>query len=162
MSVTQPPPKPVPPVRPTFITRFERFFRAAASIDVDKEDLRHYQAFLDAKVADFLQRACDVAKDSGRKVILPGDLPITKGLAACMEEFRGLDEELELEPVLERLGKKPQLDLEYDEETYALIPVLIGGMSIALARSFKIIDPDAKGIVTAHWERAFRLFDLVW
>lgn len=161
MSVTQPP-KPVPPLRVTHIARFERLFRVAAGLDVDKEDLRHYEAFLDAKVADLLQRGCEVAKENGRTVILPTDLPITKGLAACIEEFRRLDEELGLQPILERLGKKPQLELDYDEATYAQLPQIIGGMSIALARSFKILDPNVTGIVTAHWERIFRLFDLVW
>lgn len=163
MSVTTQPQRPPPP-RVTHIARFERLFRAAAGIDVDKMDLRRYEAFVDNKVADFLQRACEVAKDNGRKCILPSDIPVTKGLAACVDEFRRLDAELALQPVFERahLGNKPQLELEYDEETYAFLPQLIGGMSIALARSFKVIDPDVTGILTAHWDRAFRLFDLVW
>lgn len=164
MSVTTPP-KPVPPVRPTNIARFERLFRVAAQVDIDKEDLRHYDAFLDAKLADFLTRAGESALRGERRVILPHDLPITKGLAACMAEFRRIDEEenLGLLPVLERLGKRPQQDgLDYDEETYAVLPELMGGMTIALARSFRIIDPDVVGIMTAHWQRAFQLFDLVW
>ncbi|NVB79923.1 MAG: DUF1931 family protein [Kofleriaceae bacterium] len=163
MSVTTPP-KPVPPVRPTNIARFERLFRVAAQVDIDKEDLRHYQAFLDAKVADLLVRAGDVARYSKRRLILPHDLPITKGLATCIEEFRRIDaqENLALTPVLEKLGKQPQQDLDYDEETYALLPEVMGGMTVALARSFRIIDPDVVGIVTTHWQRAFQLFDLVW
>jgi hypothetical protein len=160
MSATQPPAH--VPSRVTHIARLERLFRTAAGIDVDKEDLRRYEAFLDTKLADFLQRACEVAKDNARSVIRPADLPITKGLAACIEEFRQLDEELGLSPVLEKLGKKPQLELDYDEEIYAELPAIVGGMTIALARSFEIIDPGVSGILTAHWERAFRLFDLVW
>jgi hypothetical protein len=35
------------------------------------------------------------------------------------------------------------------------------GLSLALARSFKIIDPELKNPDTEHWERAFRLFDLL-
>jgi exopolyphosphatase/pppGpp-phosphohydrolase len=35
------------------------------------------------------------------------------------------------------------------------------GRKIALARSFKIIDPGLKNPDTEHWERAFRLFDLL-
>ena len=62
MTVTQPP-KPMPPVRPTHIARFERLFRVAAGVDIDKEDLRHYEGFLDVKVPDLLRRACEVAQD---------------------------------------------------------------------------------------------------
>ena len=56
MSVTQPPqpPTPVPPLHVRYIARFERLFRVAGEIDIDKEDLRHYEAFLDIKVADML------------------------------------------------------------------------------------------------------------
>jgi hypothetical protein len=35
-------------------------------------------------------------------------------------------------------------------------------MTVALARSFKVIDPDVVGIVTDHWVRVFQLFELVW
>lgn len=163
MTVTQLP-KPMPPVRPTHIARFERLFRVAAGVDIDKEDLRHYEGFLDVKVADLLRRACEVAQDSGRKVILPHDLPITKGLAKCIDDFRIIDteEQLGLAPVLEKLGKRPQFDLSYDDEVYAQLPYIIGGMTVVLARSFKVIDPDVVGIVTAHWLRVLQLFDLVW
>jgi hypothetical protein len=37
----------------------------------------------------------------------------------------------------------------------------VGGLSIALARSFKIIDPDLKNPKSEHWERSLRLFDLL-
>jgi hypothetical protein len=32
---------------------------------------------------------------------------------------------------------------------------------VALARSFKIIDPDLKNPQTVHWERCFQIFDLL-
>jgi hypothetical protein len=33
--------------------------------------------------------------------------------------------------------------------------------SLALARTFKIIDPDLKNPQSEHWERSFRIFDLL-
>jgi hypothetical protein len=36
-----------------------------------------------------------------------------------------------------------------------------GGLSVALARTFKLIDPDVKNPQTAHWERAFQIFALL-
>jgi len=159
MSVSQPP----KPERVTQIARFERLFRVAASIDVDKHDLRRFETFIESKIDDFLFRACEVAQESGRAVVFASDLPITKGLAARIDEFVRIDQELELGPVLDKLGKRPpQLGLEYAVEVFTRLPELAGGMSIALARSFKIIEPDIKAVATADWERAFQLFDLVW
>jgi hypothetical protein len=39
--------------------------------------------------------------------------------------------------------------------------MIAGGLSVALARSFKIIDPLLKHPHTAHWLRATRIFDLL-
>jgi hypothetical protein len=47
------------------------------------------------------------------------------------------------------------------DETQQRLPLLVGGLSVALARTFKIIDPNVRNPQTAQWERAFRLFDLL-
>ncbi|MER6151609.1 DUF1931 family protein [Streptomyces hirsutus] len=36
------------------MSKFERFFRAAAGLDVDKNDLKRYGDFVDAKLYDLL------------------------------------------------------------------------------------------------------------
>ena len=36
-----------------------------------------------------------------------------------------------------------------------------GGLSVALARSFPLIDPNVRNPQTWQWERAFQLFDLL-
>jgi hypothetical protein len=51
--------------------------------------------------------------------------------------------------------------MAYGEETVARLPEIYGGLSYALARSFKIVDPHLKNPQTAHWETAFQLFDLL-
>lgn len=53
------------------------------------------------------------------------------------------------------------LDLEYRDDLTAMLPGLAGGISVALARSFKIIDPNLKNPLTEHWKRTFRVFDLL-
>jgi hypothetical protein len=55
----------------------------------------------------------------------------------------------------------PPLDLAYGEETPAKLPAVIGGLRVALARSFKIVDPTLKNPQTKHWDTAFALFDLL-
>ncbi|MDB6092013.1 MAG: hypothetical protein JWN85_4797 [Gammaproteobacteria bacterium] len=143
------------------VAKFERFFRKAGSLDVDKADLRRYSDFVHRKTYDLLLMAQAKAKANARDVIEPFDLPITKGLQQDIHAFRGLDDSIELEPILQGLAQLPPLDLAYGEETPAKLPEVIGGLSVALARSFKIVDPTLKNPQTKHWESAFALFDLL-
>ncbi|MEU0556564.1 DUF1931 family protein [Dactylosporangium sp. NPDC006015] len=143
------------------IDRFERFFRAAASLDVDKSDLKRYGDFVDEKVYDLLLIAQAKAKANGRDVIAAHDIPVTKGLQECIHEFRHLDEEIELRPILDTLTARPPLDLALGEDAERRLPDIVGGLSVALARTFKIMDPDLKNPQTAHWERALRIFNLL-
>ncbi|MGZ3351115.1 MAG: DUF1931 family protein, partial [Xanthobacteraceae bacterium] len=46
----------VPPIHVMGVARFERFFRAAAGLDVDKEDLKRYADFVNRKIYDLLIR----------------------------------------------------------------------------------------------------------
>jgi hypothetical protein len=143
------------------IAKFERFFRLAAGLDVDKSDLKRYSDFVNDKLYDLLLRAQAAAKANGRDVIERHDLPITKGLQERIHEFRRIDEQIELQPILDQLAARPPLDLAYSEETEARFPEIAGGISVALAHTFKVIDPDLKNPQTAHWQGMLRIFDLL-
>lgn len=143
------------------VAKFERFFRAAGSLDVDKADIKRYNDFIDHEIYDLLLRGQAIAKANGRDIIEPFDLPIPKGLQECMHDFRDIDAEIELAPILDDLTTRPPLDMDYNDATEAQLPAIAGGLTVALARSFRIIDPDLKNPDTQHWERAFRLFDLL-
>ena len=143
------------------VARFERFFRLAASLDVDKDDLKRYGDFVDQKLYDLLLVGQAVAKANGRDVVQPSDLPITKGLQERIHEFGELDEEVELQPILDQLAARPPLDLSLGEEVEARLPAIVGGLSVALAQTFRIIDPGLKNPQSEQWERAFRVFNLL-
>jgi len=143
------------------VAKFERFVRIAAGLDVDKQDLKHYSDFINRKLYDLLVRAEAAAKANGRNIIEPFDLPITKGLQESIHEFENIDEQIELRPILDQLTAQPPLDLAYGEETEARLPEVVGGLSVALARAFKIIDGDLKNPATRHWQQCFRIFDLL-
>ena len=146
----------------TNVARFERFFRRAAGLDIDKEDLRRYHDFVHRKINDLLLRGEANARANGRDVLQPFDLPITRGLQECIHAYRRINEEgLEIESILRELAKLPQLDLAYGEETEAKLPEVVGGLSYALARAFKDMYPDVKNPGQIHWETLFRLFDLL-
>jgi hypothetical protein len=143
------------------VAKFERFFRIAAGLDVDKQDLKRYSDFINQKIYDLLLRAEAAAKANGRDIIQPFDLPITKGLQESIHAFHAIDEQIELQPILDHLTARPPLDRAYGEDTEARLPEVAGGLSVALARAFKIIDSKVKNPHTEHWERCFRIFDLL-
>lgn len=93
------------------VPKFERFFRVAGGLDVDKNDLKRFSDFVNEKIYDLLIMAQATAKANGRDVIEPWDLPITKGLQESIHRFEDLDEEIELEPILAHLAHRPQLDI---------------------------------------------------
>jgi hypothetical protein len=142
-------------------TKFERFFRAAGGVSVDRDDVKRYLAFVNDALYDLLLIGQATAKANARDIIEPGDLPVTKGLQESMHAFQRLEEEIELMPVLESLAARPPLDYALSDATQARLPVLFGGISMALARTFKLVDPDIKAVHSAEWERAFSLFRLL-
>ena len=138
----------------------EHLFRVAASLDIDKADVKRYYDFVDHKVSDLLLMGQAAASANGRDIVEPWDLPITKGLQESIRAFEKLDVKIGLEPILDRKTPRPaDLDRPFSVETDARLPAIAGGLSVALARAFKIMDPELKHPVTEHWERAFQIFD---
>jgi len=143
------------------VARFERFFREAAGLDVDKDDLRRFDDFVNDKIYDLLLRGQANAKANGRDVIEPQDLPITKGLQESINDFKSIDQVVSLEAILEQLTRRPPLDATYSDETQEKLPEIAGGLGVALARSFPILDEDVKNPQTRHWEKAIQIFNLL-
>jgi hypothetical protein len=141
------------------VAKFERFFRVAAELDVDKNDLKRYSDFVERKLYDLLLIGEAAAAANARDIVEPHDLPITKGLQESTHAFRKMDEENELAPILSQLATYPPLDRSLSEETEARLPQVVGGLSVALARVLTVIDPEMKNPQTQHWERAFQIFD---
>ncbi|MCU1381294.1 MAG: hypothetical protein JWN29_4277, partial [Acidimicrobiales bacterium] len=114
---------------------FERFFREAASLDVDKDDLKRFNDFVNHKLHDLLIVGNARTNENGRDLIEVADLPITKGLQESIHQFRKLDQNLELSPILDQLAIIPWLDRPLSDETRAHLPEVVGGISLALART---------------------------
>ena len=139
--------------------QIERFFRVAGGLDLDKEDIKRYYDFVDEKVSDLLLAAQHTARANERVRVEPRDLPITKGLQESIHDFRKLDIDIGLEPILRQSIPEPQMDLPYSEETESRLPDIAGGLTLAVVRAFKIIDPDLKHPATQEWEKAFGIFN---
>jgi hypothetical protein len=66
-----------------------------------------------------------------------------------------------LKRILEESVPEPLSDLAYSDEVEARLPLIAGGLSLAVARTFTIFDPQIKHAATTEWERAFQIFDLL-
>ncbi len=66
-----------------------------------------------------------------------------------------------MDVVLERLTRRPPLDLVYSDATGELLPQLAGGLAVALARTMRILDEKVRNPQTRHWEQAGRVFDVL-
>ena len=122
---------------PSGIPVFERFFRSVASIKIDKNDVRRFREFVDEQIDDIAIAGRNSAKWNGRDVIVAQDLPITKGVQERMREFDKLEEAEEIRELLRQVVRQPPGDVTFAEDTERLLPELFGGLSIALARSFR-------------------------
>jgi hypothetical protein len=47
------------------------------------------------------------------------------------------------------------------EEAESRLPEVVGGLSLAVGRTMKIVDPEVRNPGSEHWERTFRIFDLL-
>src|SRR6266403_895198 len=141
------------------INQIEHLFRVAAGVDIDKSDVKRYYDFVDHKVRDLLLIGQAVASANNRDIVEPWDLPITKGLQESIHAFRTVDIANDLKPFLARLVAHPPMDFGLSEECEGLLPEIAGGLSVALARVFTIIDPVLKNPSSEHWERSFRIFN---
>ncbi|MEA2962892.1 MAG: hypothetical protein QOI46_2990 [Alphaproteobacteria bacterium] len=151
----------MPPPRPIGISHFERLFRVAGGLDIDKSDIKRHEDFVNRKIYDLLICADETARLNGRDVIELRDLPLTQGLRGCIGDFKQIDETVELRPILDYIAKWPPLSLGYSDETKAEFPNIAGGISVAVARTFKLVDPELKNPQTKHWERAHSIFSLL-
>lgn len=143
------------------LVKFERFFRAAGGVTVDRDDVKRYLDFVNDALYDLLIIGKATAKANVRDIVEPWDLPVTRGLQDSVHAFERLEEEIELRPILESLAARPPLEAALSEDTQARLPMLFGGISVALARTFKLIDAELKAVHTQEWERAFGLFRLL-
>lgn len=146
------------------VSELERFFRAVGRVDVDKDDLKRFDDLVPRKVADLLLFAQITAKQNGRGPVEPQDLPITKGLQECIHRFDRMDEaenDGELAGVLADLVRRRPQEIVCTDETEARLPHVAGGVAVAFAQTFRVIDSDVENPSTQHWERATRIFDLL-
>ncbi|MCW2554126.1 MAG: hypothetical protein JWR78_3907 [Mycobacterium sp.] len=147
---------------PSGIPVFERFFRSVASIKIDKNDVRRLREFVDEQIDDIAIAGRNSARWNGRDVIAAQDLPITKAVQERMREFDKLEEADEIRELLRQVVRQPPGDITFADDTEQLLPELFGGLSVALARTLRVVDPTVSNPSSELWDRVFTLFRLVF
>jgi len=142
------------------VHKMERFFREAASLDVDKNDLKRLSDLIGRKLNDILVIGVRNAGYNGRDIVMEPDLPLTKGFMESLRQFRAMETDLELKPILEHLATYPPLDLDLSVDVEEMIPDLVGGLMLIIARTMKTMDPKVVNPDTEMWQRVEGILDL--
>ena len=139
--------------------KLEELFRKGASLDIKKGHAKDVTDIVEQKLYDLLLMGQKAAKYNGRDVIWKYDLPITKGLEETINEFKKLEQELELQDILDRLATHPPL-LELEVELEKALPEIVGGLTLVLARIMKKLDDENRAVSHELIERAKEIMDL--
>jgi hypothetical protein len=142
-------------------TQFERLFREAGGVDVDRDDVKRYLDFVNDAIYDLLTTARSTARANARDIIEPQDLPITRGLQEAVRDYRKLSQAVELDPILAEIVARPPLDISLSDDTASGLPALFGGISVQLARLFRLTNGQHRAVHTREWERALAAFRLL-
>jgi len=142
----------------TGIPELGRFLRSVAGVDADAADVYRLHTFVDEKVEAMAFAGRNAARANGRDVIAPHDLPITACLRDQMHDFSSREEAAEVLRVLREAPRRPPGDVTFGEGTEASLQEAFGGIALALARSFKVLDPELTHPTMEDWSRTFDLY----
>ncbi len=121
--------------------KLEELFRRGASLDIKKGHAKDITDIVEEKLYDLLLMGQKSAKYNGRDVIWKYDLPITKGLEESINEFKKLEQDLDIKDILDRLATYPPL-FELEIELENSLPEIVGGVTLVLAKVIKQLDKE--------------------
>ena len=141
------------------VHKMEKFFREAAGLNVDRSDLKRLSDLIGRKLNDILVVGVRNAGYNGRDIVMEPDLPLTKGFMESLRQFRAMETELELTPILEHLATHPPLDLDLSADVEAMLPDLTGALMLIIARTMKVMDPKVVNPDAEMWERVEQILN---
>lgn len=146
---------------PQDVEGFERFFRLVANVKVEPHDAARYHQFVTRKLQEMLEHAQAVSRANDRTRIRVCDLAIPSGLQQSMDVYRSLEPLLALDSTLRVVEVQTVHGVDCPLEIEQLLPVIAGGLAIALGRSFRIVEARLQHAYRMHWDTAFELMELV-
>ncbi len=143
------------------IKQMQRLFRVAAGITVDKSDMKRLSDFIGDRLRDLLVLGQVAASVNGRDIIEYQDIPITAGLQQAIREFRQIDESLSLADILRQQSQLPPLRYGISKVLEQKLAELVGGITVSLAKIFKVVNPGCKNPGTAEWEQVEQIYAIL-
>jgi len=143
------------------IKQFQRLFHEAAGLTVDKTDVKRLSDFVGERLRNLLILGQVTANINCRDIIDYPDIPITAGLQEAIRDFKEYDEQLALSSILEQQATLPPLKLGISEMLERKIPELVGGITVSLARVFKVVNPDLKNPGSREWEQVNEIYRIL-
>ena len=143
------------------IKQFQRLFREAARLNIDKNDVKRLSNFVGKRLRNLLILGQVAANINGRDIIDYQDIPITGGLQQAIRDFKEFDEQLSLKPILEQQATLPPLKLGISDMVEKKIPDIVGGITVSLARVFKAVNPDLKNPGSREWEQVEEIYRIL-
>ena len=141
--------------------QFQRLFREAAQLNIDKNDGRRISDFVGRNLRNLLILGQVTANVNGRDIIEYQDIPITAGLQQAIRDFKEFDERISLSPILEQQATLPPLKLGLSPLMEKKIPELVGGITISLARVLRAVNPALKNPGIREWEQVEKIYRLL-
>ncbi|GAB6074972.1 DUF1931 family protein [Nautilia lithotrophica] len=139
--------------------KIEAVFKKAASLELDKSKADRIIDIVEKKFHDLLLVAVEKTGFNGRDIIMPADMPLTKGFEESIREFKKLEEEVDLKDVLLYLEQIPPLKYPISKELEEMLPEYIGALMLIVARVLKHVGADKKPSVE-DIERTSKILDL--
>jgi len=138
--------------------RLEELFRRGAGLDIKKGHVKDITDIVEQKLYDLLLMGQVTASYNGRDIIYKYDVPITKGLEETIDEFKKLEQEINVEDIVEALTHYPAL-VEMEIELEKELPNITGGLLLALAKVMKAIE-GGRAVNHEMIEEAKRILDI--
>jgi hypothetical protein len=139
--------------------RLEELFRKGAGLDIKKGHAKDITDVVEKKLYDLLLMGQVTAKYNARDIIWKYDLPITKGLEQTIDEFKKLEQDIELKDILDTLATYPatyELEIELERS----LVEIVGGLLLVLAKTMKALNEDSRAVSHELIEKASKVMDL--
>jgi hypothetical protein len=140
-------------------TRLKEIFRKGAGMDIAKGHAKDITDIVDQKIYDLLLAGERNAKYNARDVIWLCDVPITKGMEETIDQFKKLEEAIEVKDVVEMLTKYPAT-MTLEDALEKRLPEITGGLILTLAKIMKDLDPKDRTVDHELIKRAKDILDL--
>ncbi len=140
-------------------TRLKEIFRKGAGLDIAKGHAKDITDIVDQKLYDLLLAGERNAKYNDRDVIWMCDIPLTNGTEKTIDEFKKLEEEIDVKDVVEMLTKYPAT-MTLESALEERLPEITGGLILTLAKTIKVLDPKDRTVDHESINRAKEILDL--